>query len=82
MDIIFGIIFACFNYIWLALDFIYSIILKNSIKIEDFEHMGYIHDKIILVTKFENLNIYFKTKVMDRILGWIFLWCMILTYII
>jgi hypothetical protein len=43
--------------------------LKNSIKIEDFEHMGYIHDKIILVTKFENLNIYFKTKVMDRILG-------------
>jgi hypothetical protein len=28
------------------------------------------------------LNIYFKTKVMDRILGWIFLWCMILTYII
>jgi hypothetical protein len=27
------------------------------------------------------LNIYFKTKVMDGILGWIFLWCTILTYI-
>jgi hypothetical protein len=43
--------------------------LKNSIKIEDFECMEYIHDKIILVTKFEILNIYFKTKVVDGILG-------------
>jgi hypothetical protein len=31
--------------------------------------MEYISDKIIPVTKFENLNIYFKTKVADGILG-------------
>jgi hypothetical protein len=37
--------------------------------------------EIIFVTKFENLNIYFKTKVVDGIFGWIFLWCMILIYI-
>jgi hypothetical protein len=43
--------------------------LKNSINIEDLGHMEYIRDKIILVTKFENLNIYFKTKVVDGIIG-------------
>jgi hypothetical protein len=43
--------------------------LKNSIKIENFERMEYIHYKIILVIEFEILNIYFKTKVMDGILG-------------
>jgi hypothetical protein len=42
--------FACFKYIWLVLDFIWSIILKNSTNIEEFNHMEYIHDKIILVT--------------------------------
>jgi len=31
--------------------------------------MEYIHHKIILVTEFENLNIYFKTRVVDGILG-------------
>jgi hypothetical protein len=31
--------------------------------------MEYIRDKIILVTKFENLDIYFKTRVVDGILG-------------
>ncbi len=73
MDIIISwIIFAFFNYIWLALNFIYSIILRDSTKIEYFECMEYICDKIILVTKFENLNIYFKTKVMDGILGCFF----------
>jgi hypothetical protein len=43
--------------------------LKNSINIEDFEHMEYICDKIILVIEFEILNIYFKTRVVDGILG-------------
>jgi hypothetical protein len=43
--------------------------LKNSINIEDFEDTKYIHDKIILVRKFEKLNIYFKTRVVDGILG-------------
>ncbi len=61
--------FACFKYILLTLDFIQSIILKNSINIENFEHTKYIHDKIILARKFENLNIYFKTRVVDGILG-------------
>jgi hypothetical protein len=37
--------------------------------IKEFECMEYIHDKIILVTEFENLNIYFKTKVVNGILG-------------
>ncbi len=31
--------------------------------------MKYICDKIILVTKFENLNIYFKTRIVDGTLG-------------
>jgi hypothetical protein len=43
--------------------------LKNSINIEDFERMEYIRDKIILVIEFENLDMYFKTRVMDGILG-------------
>jgi hypothetical protein len=43
--------------------------LKNSTNIEKIECMEYICDKIILITKFENLNIYFKTRVVDGILG-------------
>jgi hypothetical protein len=43
--------------------------LKNSTNIEEFECMEYICDKIIVVTKFENLNMYFKTRVVDGILG-------------
>jgi len=35
------------------------------------EHMEYICDKIIFI-EFENLNIYFKIKVVNGILGWIF----------
>ncbi len=78
MDITFWISFAYFKYIWSALDFIQSIIKKKSTNIEKFECMEYIYDKIILVRKFEKLNIYFKTKVVDGILGWNFLCCMIL----
>jgi hypothetical protein len=43
--------------------------LKNSTNIEKFERMEYIHDKIIPVIEFENLNIYFKTKVVHGIFG-------------
>jgi hypothetical protein len=43
--------------------------LKNPTNIEEFECMECICDKIILVTKFKNLNIYFKTRVVDGILG-------------
>jgi hypothetical protein len=43
--------------------------LKNSINIEDFEHMEYIRDIIMPITKLEILNIYFKTMVVDGILG-------------
>jgi hypothetical protein len=74
-------IFIYLKHIWLALDLIYFYLFFNSTNIENFEHMEYINDKIIPITKFEILNIYFKTKVVDRILGQFFLWCMTLIYI-
>jgi hypothetical protein len=43
--------------------------LKNPTNIENFEYIEYIHDKIVPIIEFENLNIYFKTKVVDGILG-------------
>jgi hypothetical protein len=43
--------------------------LKNSTSIEEFECSEYICDKIIFITKFENLNIYFKMRVADGTLG-------------
>jgi hypothetical protein len=43
--------------------------LKNPTNIEEFEHIEYICDKIISIIEFENLNIYFKTKVVNGILG-------------
>jgi hypothetical protein len=44
--------------------------LINFLKNEtNFDCMEYICDKIIFITKFENLNIYFKTKVVDGIFG-------------
>jgi len=43
--------------------------LKISTNIEEFESVEYIYDKIILITKFKILNIYFKTKVVDGIFG-------------
>jgi hypothetical protein len=81
MDITTSIIFACLKYIWLVLEFISLIVLKNLTNIEEFEHMECISDKIIFVRQFENLNIYFKTRVVDGIFKCIFLWCMILIYI-
>jgi hypothetical protein len=72
MDITSWIIFACFNYIRLGLHFIQAIVLKISINIEDFQHMEYIRDKMIPIIVWKKLSIYFKTKVVDGILGWIF----------
>jgi hypothetical protein len=66
------VIFSCFNYIWLALDLIKSIILKIPSKIEKFECMEYIYDQIISIIKFENLNMYLKSKVVDGIFRRIF----------
>jgi hypothetical protein len=43
--------------------------LKNPTNIEEFGRMEYICDKITRVIEFKNLNIYFKTKVVDGILG-------------
>jgi hypothetical protein len=45
---------------------------KNPINIEKLECMENIFDKIIPITKFEKLHIYFKTKVVNGILAWIF----------
>jgi len=42
--------------------------LKNSTNIEEIERMEDIRDKIIPI-EFENLNIYFKTRVVDGLLG-------------
>jgi len=80
MDITSGII-----YVFLKLDLIrfrlhlikYIEEFNKHWRIQTYE---YIHDKIIHVTKFEILNIYLKTKVAGGILGWIFLWCMVLIY--
>jgi len=43
--------------------------LKIPTNIEEFEYMEYICDQIILVTKFEILNIYLKSRVVDGIIG-------------
>jgi len=84
----------CFDNIWISL-LGYFFFLKvylisfrlhvinyvEKFNIEEFKCMECIHDKIIPITKFENLNIYFKTRVVHGILGQMFLWCMILIYI-
>jgi hypothetical protein len=69
MDITSWIIFTCLKYISLALDLISSIILKILTNIEEFEFVEYICDQIILITKFEILNMYLKNNVVDGILG-------------
>ncbi len=47
--------------------------MKSPINIEKFEHMEYICDKIIHVTKFENFNIYTpKLRLWMEFLGEIF----------
>jgi hypothetical protein len=51
------------------LDKFIIILDMSSTNIEEFEHMEYIHDKIISFTTFENLNIYIKTRVVHGIIG-------------
>jgi hypothetical protein len=46
----------------LALDLSQSIIFKTSTNIEELEHMEYICDKILLISKFEKLHTYFKIR--------------------
>jgi hypothetical protein len=43
--------------------------VKNPTNIEKFECIEYINDKIILIMEFEILNIYFRTRVVDGIIG-------------
>ncbi len=37
--------------------------MKIPTNIEEFEYMEYNYDQIILITKFENLNMYFKSRI-------------------
>jgi hypothetical protein len=53
LDITLWIIFVCFKYIWLTLNLKQLIILKNFTNIENFEHMKYICNIIIFMTKFK-----------------------------
>jgi hypothetical protein len=43
--------------------------LKIATNIEEFECMEYICDQIIPITKFEILNMYLNSRVIDGILG-------------
>jgi len=62
-------LFCLFKIIFIS--FIFKLIdfLKTT-NVKELEHMEYICDEVILVTKHEKLHIYFKTKIM----GWIFCW--------
>jgi len=64
-------IFVCLFYIYLTI-FRINLInsLKNPTSIKELECMEYIYDKIICtIIKFDNLYIYFKTRVVDGIIG-------------
>jgi hypothetical protein len=64
MDITSYINFACFKYlISFKLKLINSFL--NLFFFGKNEHMKYICDKLILVTKFEKLRVYFKTRVVN-----------------
>jgi hypothetical protein len=62
MDITSWIIFVCFKYIELTLNLIWSIISLNSQTVKKLEHMEYICDKIIPVTKFEKIAYIFQNE--------------------
>ncbi len=51
----------------------FEIIFKNSTNNEKLEYIEYIFDNIIHVIEFEKIHIYFKTRVVSGIFGWIFL---------
>jgi len=55
------------NYIGLDLDLKESIFKKIPTNIGELQHMKYICNEIILITKYEKLHTYFKTKVVGGI---------------
>jgi hypothetical protein len=59
--------FSHFKYIMLTLDLNYLIFFKNS-NIYKLEHRKYICVEKIHITKYEKLQIYFKTKVVGEVL--------------
>jgi hypothetical protein len=63
MDITSWIFMVCFKYILLYLHLMYSFFLISK-TIDKLEYMEYICDKIILITKFEIIYIYFQTQIM------------------
>jgi hypothetical protein len=69
MDIISWIIFVFFKVYLISFRLHLINYFENSTNIEEIEHMEDICDKIILIIKFEKLNIYFKTKVVNEIIG-------------
>jgi hypothetical protein len=71
----------CLKYIGLDLNLRQSFKKKTPTNIGELQHMKYIYDKIILITKYENLHTYFKTRVVGGIFWWIFLWSLLLIYI-
>jgi len=57
----------CLKYIGLDLDLRQSFKKKTPTNIVELQHLKYICDKIIFVTKYEKLHIYFKIKVVGGI---------------
>lgn len=75
MDITSCIIFVCLKYIWLTLNLnYYSMIFKYTTNLEKFEHIKYVCDRIIYITKFENLHVFLKIWIVDKNFGWNFIW--------
>jgi len=58
IDIIFWIIFVCLKYIGLDLNLRQSFKKKTPTNIGELQHMNYICNEIILVTKYEKLHTY------------------------
>jgi hypothetical protein len=69
------------KYIGLDLDLRQSFKKKTPTNIGELEHMKYICDEIIFITKYEKLHTYFKTRVVGGIFWGIFLWSILLIYI-
>jgi hypothetical protein len=67
INIKFWIIFVCLKYIGLDLDLRQSFRKKTPTNISELQHLKYIGDEIIFVTKYEKLHTYFKTKVVGGI---------------
>jgi hypothetical protein len=45
----------------------YKIYIFKTTNLEEFEHMGYICDEIIVVIEYEKLHIHFKTRIVGGI---------------